>query len=336
MSDSSPPQIDNYGDARIQALMLNDAPRTRAYETAIKRNSELFANKVILDVGCGQGILSLFCARAGAKKVYAVERTSMAGVAKAIVKENGYEDVIEVHQCTVDALSISEQVDVIVSEWMGVGLIHERMLEVVISARDNFLKPDGTIFPTTATLCLSPVADDGSEGELYAANCWNQQSVYGFSWSSAAAMLPYHGPKKKPGIGFPLQRVLLPPSRIADTAAEHKFDLRNVSMDDVRSFSFRFSFPNIRTTLCGVAFWFRVDFIASHSVVLGTSPLDPPTHWRQLVWYFDQPRDQIKKLSGRFTATANPKTCGYKLKITNTGVDDMKIDTVKFLWHARR
>jgi len=49
-----------------------------------------------MDVGAGSGILSLFAAQAGARKVYAVEASNMALSAKKLVKANGFENVIEV------------------------------------------------------------------------------------------------------------------------------------------------------------------------------------------------------------------------------------------------
>lgn len=52
--------------------MLKDVVRTKTYQNVIYQNSFLFKNKVVLDVGAGTGILSLFCAKAGAKHVYAV------------------------------------------------------------------------------------------------------------------------------------------------------------------------------------------------------------------------------------------------------------------------
>lgn len=60
--------------------------RTNAYKNAICENAHLFKDKVVLDVGCGTGILSIFCARAGAKHVYGIELASIAEHTKTIIK----------------------------------------------------------------------------------------------------------------------------------------------------------------------------------------------------------------------------------------------------------
>ncbi len=51
-------------------------------------NRRQFQGKVVLDVGTGSGILSIFAAKAGAKKVYAVEATDMAVHARRLVAHN--------------------------------------------------------------------------------------------------------------------------------------------------------------------------------------------------------------------------------------------------------
>jgi len=54
------------------------------------------------------------------KKVYGIECASIANHAKSIVKENGYEHVIEIIQGKVEEITLPvEKVDIIISEWMG-------------------------------------------------------------------------------------------------------------------------------------------------------------------------------------------------------------------------
>ncbi len=47
----------------IHEEMLKDTVRTRSYQAAIMQNEFLFKDKIVLDVGCGTGILSLFAAK---------------------------------------------------------------------------------------------------------------------------------------------------------------------------------------------------------------------------------------------------------------------------------
>lgn len=75
--------------------MLQDTVRTDAYRDFIYDNKHLFAGKVVLDVGCGTGILSLFCAKAGAAKVIAVDNSSIIDKAREIVFENGLSETIQ-------------------------------------------------------------------------------------------------------------------------------------------------------------------------------------------------------------------------------------------------
>lgn len=74
--------------------MLKDAVRTDSYRDFIYDNKHIFKNKVVLDVGSGTGILSLFCAKAGAKKVISVDNSNIIDRARENVYENGLGDVI--------------------------------------------------------------------------------------------------------------------------------------------------------------------------------------------------------------------------------------------------
>ncbi|VEN43267.1 unnamed protein product [Callosobruchus maculatus] len=146
----------SYEDLGVHKLMLQDMPRNKAYRESINDNKEIFKDKVVLDVGAGTGFLSVLCAQAGARTVYAVEASNMYTVAEELAKENKFSAVIKVLNGRVEDIALPEKVDIIVSEWMGFYLLHEAMLNSVIEARNRFLKPDGLLFPESATLYSAP------------------------------------------------------------------------------------------------------------------------------------------------------------------------------------
>ncbi len=157
-----------YADLYHQKIMLTDHHRMQAYYNAIMSNRNVFKDKVVMDVGSGSGILAIWAAQAGAKRVYAVEYTDMAQHARQVVQANGLQDVVTVIQGAVEDVKIpkedwetfglqaedgdgeeqcssdnscnndSKVVDIIISEWMGYFLLRESMLDSVIRARVNY------------------------------------------------------------------------------------------------------------------------------------------------------------------------------------------------------
>uniref|UniRef100_A0A803KF37 Protein arginine methyltransferase 8 n=1 Tax=Xenopus tropicalis TaxID=8364 RepID=A0A803KF37_XENTR len=66
--------FDSYAHFGIHEEMLKDEVRTLTYRNSMYHNKHVFKDKVVLDVGSGTGILSMFAAKAGARKVYGVRQ----------------------------------------------------------------------------------------------------------------------------------------------------------------------------------------------------------------------------------------------------------------------
>jgi protein arginine N-methyltransferase 3 len=167
--------FDSYGENDIHQVMLQDRVRTTTYAAFLLQNPHLLRDKVVLDVGCGTGILSLFAARAGARRVYAVDAAPVAERAARIVRKNDFDDVITVVRGKIEEVELEEQADVIVSEWMGYALLYESMLDSVLVARDRFLKPGGLLAPGQARMCVALA--DGAELWKERVGFWSD--VYG-------------------------------------------------------------------------------------------------------------------------------------------------------------
>ena len=146
-----------YAEFEVHRTMICDRVRTEAFRRAI--DAVVRPGDVVLDVGAGSGILSVFAARAGAARVYAVERTTVAVLAQELAAANGVADIVQVIHGDVVDVELPERVDVIVSEWLGGFGIDEGMLVPVIAARDRWLKPGGVMIPRSVTAWTALVHD---------------------------------------------------------------------------------------------------------------------------------------------------------------------------------
>ena len=175
--------FNSYSSHHIHEEMLKDTSRTLAYQRAIEGNPEDFKDKIVLDIGCGTGILSIFAARAGAKHVYAVDNAEIALFAREIVKENGLSDKITVLKGKIEEIDFpfgEGGVDIIISEWMGYFLLYESMLDCVLWARDKYLnKKTGKILPDRAQVFVAAIEDSEYMGDKV--NFW--KNVYGVNMS---------------------------------------------------------------------------------------------------------------------------------------------------------
>ena len=54
-------------------------------------------------------------------------------------------DKVTIIKSKIEEADIPEQVDIIISEWMGYFLIYESMLDSVLFARDKWMKKDGFV-----------------------------------------------------------------------------------------------------------------------------------------------------------------------------------------------
>lgn len=263
----------SYEDLEIHKLMLTDNIRTETYRTAIASNQELFKNKIVLDIGAGTGILSVFCAQAGASKVFAVEASNVAKIAELVVKENKFSDIIQVFHSSIEDVELPTKVDIIVSEWMGFYLLHEGMLDSIICARNKFLVEGGIMFP--------------EECYIYTAPCELKEFFGAWDDVCGVKMSDFGKELRKSYQLKPVVTCVRNGDLLSDGNEVCKFNLNSLKTADIIKINKKFIIPSERHgKFQGVCIWFTVIFPETEScdpTILSTSPFDPPTHWKQTV-----------------------------------------------------
>ncbi|GMI02953.1 hypothetical protein TrLO_g8761 [Triparma laevis f. longispina] len=320
----------SYSQIFHQKQMLSDTIRMASYHSAIVGNPDCFKDKIVMDVGTGSGILAVWAALAGARKVYAIEYTDMAKNAEQVMKANGVDHIVTVVQGAVEDIKLPEgtegNVDVIISEWMGYFLLRESMLDSLIRARDKYLKPkEGLMFPSHCDMFWAPVHDKEDRFQIQqeyhgSMGDW-EEFVESTKQTYGVDMKCLEGNYEKEQNEYYLLSSkwseLPSEALLAEPVCVKSFDMATCTIEDSKgilgadSAPFQFACESDATLeVSGFAGWFTSDFRSrsdpegkdaapkvDNPVVLTTAP-GPYTHWGQQVFYFKSP---IMLLSGEKT-----------------------------------
>lgn len=291
--------------ADIHETMLKDAVRTDSYRDFIYDHKHLFAGKVVLDVGCGTGILSLFCAKAGAARVIAVDNSDIIDKARENIFNNGLSDKITCLRGKIEEVALPvDKVDIIVSEWMGYCLLYEAMLDSVIWARDRYLQPDGLMVPSHINMWMAPVSDAEYVDDHF--EFW--RDIYGFDMKAM-----------QEGIYDDAQVLYMPTSTIC--GAPFPFLQLSLHTTSVKDLVFKRTWKSALTkgidALDGFDIWFDTFFMPSREssvpadaraeawtkeertgTAFTTGPYGKETHWRQGVLFVDSKNKSDKYAEG--------------------------------------
>jgi len=291
--------FDSYAHFGIHEEMLKDEVRTLTYRNSMWHNKHLFKDKIVLDVGCGTGILSMFAAKAGAKQVIGIDMSSIVEHAKKIVQDNNLSDKVTIIRGKVEEVSLPEgvdKVDIIISEWMGYCLFYESMLDTVLYARDKWLAPGGLMFPDRATLYITAIEDRQYKDDKI--HWWDD--VYGFNMSAIG----------KVAVCEPLVDVVDRNQVVSTFCQLKEIDIQTCTKADI-PFNSEFNIHLKRDDYVqALVTFFNIEFTHCHKrVAFSTAPEAPYTHWKQTVFYLQDYLTCKKgeELRGTFKMTPNER-----------------------------
>jgi hypothetical protein len=252
-------------------LLLADESRTAAYREAIGR--VVRPGDVVVDLGCGSGVLSFFACEAGAARVYAIDSGHMADVASAMTRHLRLEDRVTVLHEESTRVRLPERANVLVTETMGATGLDEQMLGYVLDARGRLLADDARIIPGRLEVFAAPVSYGAMHDQLVG---WWSEPRYGIDWSPlrafAASSLAH----------IRLEKTAL----LADAVRVFDVDLRTFTdpfhTSDV---TFRANQPG---TVHGFALWFVATLAPGVSF---DSLLRDGASWRQTFFPLNVPLD---------------------------------------------
>jgi hypothetical protein len=251
---------EGFDDLREQLWLVQDYERVNAYARALRE--VVRPGDVVADLGTGTGVLAVLAARAGARKVYAIERGGIADLAQRVFRENGVADRVEILRGDARDVVFPEPPNVVVSETLGCFGIEEDIVALLKMLRPR-CAPDVRFVPSAVDLMLGPVWDEGLERELA-----ELDDIAGVSLAPLRAQLVH-----KPTV----QR-LLPEQMMGKGQRAARFELSRDALPAI----YRATLPIERDGYANaIGGWFVAQL--SPSVSLTNAPDAPRTSWSHAV-----------------------------------------------------
>ena len=101
---------------------VSDAVKIDAYRRAL--GNLIRPDDVVIDMGCGSGLLGLLALEAGAARLIAVDSGPILELARETFERNGFGDRVEYHRMHSSELTLATPADVLVYDQVG-GFAHE-------------------------------------------------------------------------------------------------------------------------------------------------------------------------------------------------------------------
>ena len=253
----------------------------------------------------------MFCAQAGAKEVIAVDMSDIIHHTMDIIRENVFQNKIKLIKGRLEDIEElkGKRFDIIVSEWMGYFLLYEGMLDSVLTARDQYLAPGGLILPNICNISIFAICDLERYGKTI--DYW--KNVYGFKMSCM----------KEPVL-TEASIEIVPKDKIASEIHEIlNLNLDKCKIQDFADFKSDFELKMVQDgPVTAIGGCFDTIFGLNNPVTLPTDPKNDPTHWKQTIFYLEEPISVQKgqTLQGHIHVYRPPKDARslmVKLKIGN-------------------
>ncbi|MFM1887551.1 MAG: hypothetical protein RL026_2708 [Pseudomonadota bacterium] len=251
--------------------MVADRVRVDCYHAALRKHVK--PGDVVIDLGTGTGILSMFAAQAGPRRIYALDHSPFIEVARRLAAHNKA-DCIEFVSTNSRDFKPAERADLLIHEQLGDECFTENMVENLLDLKRRALKPGGRILPARFEFFVEPLQlKPGRE----LPPLW-QQNVHGVDFSCL----------KDDPLAASYKTSEYPYYFIDDATFGHWLGVpRPALYVDLDTLESPAAMPDVlelerEVTSAGVLDGFGIYFriIFDDELSFDTSPTSTPTHWR--------------------------------------------------------